>query len=156
MMRETLRASVTNHIALTATLYGECRDQPVQGQIAVAAVIRNRFQSGRFGTTIAAVCTQKSQFSCWWEDAPNTTKVYLIVEAMMSGASLPIDKGEQAVFRQLKWIAAGIIAGDLLDNTGAALHYLASWMFQHQPPKWAKTATSSVEIGDHVFLRGVA
>lgn len=48
------------------TIIAESRNQSLEGQIAVAQVIRNRYKQQRwYGRTIEEVCKKPSQFSCW-------------------------------------------------------------------------------------------
>ena len=47
------------------TVVGEAAGQPYAGQVAVAAVIRNRVLAGRYGPTVRAVVLAKAQFEPW-------------------------------------------------------------------------------------------
>src|SRR5262245_27626957 len=47
------------------TVLGEAADEPPEGQAAVAAVIRNRLQSGRFGDNLPRVVLSPNQFEPW-------------------------------------------------------------------------------------------
>jgi N-acetylmuramoyl-L-alanine amidase len=47
------------------TTLGEARGQPLDGQIAVAAVIRNRMLSGKFGQSIREIVIAEAQFEPW-------------------------------------------------------------------------------------------
>lgn len=48
---------------LATGIYFESKSEPLEGQLAVARVIINRAQSGRFPSTYCGVLTQRSQFS---------------------------------------------------------------------------------------------
>lgn len=48
---------------LAAAVYFEARNEPLEGQLAVAQVVLNRTRSGRYPATICAVVTQPAQFS---------------------------------------------------------------------------------------------
>src|SRR5437879_2047197 len=50
---------------LTRTVIGEAEREPQEGKEGVAAVIRNRLASGRFGATPADVVLAKNQFEPW-------------------------------------------------------------------------------------------
>jgi spore germination cell wall hydrolase CwlJ-like protein len=57
-------AAVDSQVRCLATaIYFEARSEPVEGQLAVAQVIRNRTRSGRFPSSICGVVYQPSQFS---------------------------------------------------------------------------------------------
>jgi spore germination cell wall hydrolase CwlJ-like protein len=141
-------------LALTVTLYGEAAGEPVEGQIAVANAVRNRVRSPIrwWGTGTAGVCLQAKQFSCWNVDkagAPDAPRVYAIAETLLRG-EVP---AELALVQQLRWIATGIIAGQLQDNTRGANHYLTSRLLRATPPDWAIGRTPVAEIGAHSFFR---
>lgn len=48
---------------LATGIYFEAKSEPLEGQLAVARVIINRAESGRFPSTYCGVLTQRSQFS---------------------------------------------------------------------------------------------
>src|SRR3546814_9660514 len=48
---------------LAGAIYFESKGEPLSGQLAVANVIMNRVESGRFPSTIFGVVTQRDQFS---------------------------------------------------------------------------------------------
>jgi N-acetylmuramoyl-L-alanine amidase len=50
-------------ILIAKVVYAESRGEPFEGQAAVAAVVINRYESGRFGKTIKRVVYAKNQFS---------------------------------------------------------------------------------------------
>jgi N-acetylmuramoyl-L-alanine amidase len=140
MMRDALRAGLTDIEALRLTLFGECRDQLVLGQLAVACVIRNRVKAGHWGSTFKDVCLAPAQFSCWWGADANTDEVYRIAETSFPNP-------------QLQWIAAGVLCGFVRDDpSGGALNYLTAHLFETNPPTWAQHFAKMVTIGDHVFL----
>jgi len=125
---------------LARTLYGEARGEGIDGMIAVAWVVRNRFESGQWfaGKTVAETCLKPAQFSCWNADDPNAD---LIV-------SLYPD--ERAA--QWSWFAAfGVLLGYWPDPTGGATHYHAIDV----DPHWARGHTP-IAIGRHKFYRGIA
>lgn len=152
MKRDQFRELLTDRVALICTLLGEASGEPVQGQIAVANVIRNRAMHGRWwGKTWKDVCLKKGQFSCWWETNENTNKVYALAQALMTGQAAT--SGPTTV-SQLEWIAAGVLDGMLLDPTGMADHYLTESLYESVArPEWAKGKKPTARIGHHVFLR---
>jgi spore germination cell wall hydrolase CwlJ-like protein len=65
-------AAVDSQLRCLATaIYFESRSEPVEGQLAVAQVIRNRARSGRFPSSICGVVYQPSQFSFSRRRAPD-------------------------------------------------------------------------------------
>ncbi|WP_174254896.1 cell wall hydrolase, partial [Acidisphaera sp. S103] len=50
---------------LAMTLYGEARGEAHASRVAVAWVIRNRVQIGRWGNSYRSVVTARLQFTCW-------------------------------------------------------------------------------------------
>ena len=68
-------------LTLARTLYGEARGEPREGIEAVANVILNRVLSNRYPNTIAKVCLQRLQFSCWNDNDPNRK----IISRLMPG-----------------------------------------------------------------------
>lgn len=56
-------ASVDDQLRCLATaIYYEARSEPLEGQLAVAQVVRNRVRSGRFRSSLCGVVYQPSQF----------------------------------------------------------------------------------------------
>jgi len=167
MMRpDQIRAALTDRIALICTLSGEAASEPIEGQIAVGCVIRNRVTADLghdqkpdwWGETYRGICLKSvvktgrdiGQFSCWWEPlSPNTRRVYQLAEALLTRQ--PVG----ANVNQLAWIAEGIIGGALLDLTNGADSYLTTELLKHNPPDWAKPgrATPIAVVGHHTFFR---
>lgn len=154
MTHAEIRAAATDEIALVCTLYGEAAGESVAGQIAVANVIRNRVRSSVkwWGKDWKSVCLAPSQFSCWWESATNTDRVYELAEALVAG--LPARDGE--IVAQLRWIAAGVMTGAARDNTRGADSYVTAALLHRDPPNWTKTAKPLGQIDSHAFFRVAA
>lgn len=118
---------------LARTLYGECRGESANGQIAVANVIMNRVKAGGwFGASVKDVVLKPYQFSCWNKTDPNYSIITNATEAQL------------APFRS---IAEKAIAGKLPDLTNGATHYHAKSI----TPYWAASLTKTATIGNHVF-----
>lgn len=152
MTREQIRAALTDQQALICTLFGEAAGEPIEGQVAVACVIRNRATHPRWwGSGIKGVCLAPSQFSCWWERTQNTDRVYALADALIrrQGAT-----SSRTVVSQLHWVAAGVLDDLLVDNTRSADHYLTDRLFRSAKcPPWARGKTPVARIGAHVFFR---
>ncbi len=152
MTREQLRAALTERDALTCTLLGEAGGEPIDGQIAVGCVIRNRAASTTvhwWGKGIKGVCLAPAQFSCWWERAQNTDRVYATAEALL--ARHPVGP----LVAELQWIAEGIIGGVIRDHVAAADHYMTTELFRRHPPVWAQPGRVApvAIVGHHTFFR---
>jgi spore germination cell wall hydrolase CwlJ-like protein len=127
---------------LARTLYGEARGEPKQGIEAVANVILNRVMSNRYPNTVAKVCLQRLQFSCWNDDDPNRK----IIAKLMPG--------QDEIFDMILKIAASAVLGGLPAVVIGVLHYHAKQI----RPNWVKKspgATLVATIGSHLFWSGI-
>jgi len=106
-----LRSATPQEIVFR-TLFGECRGQPIEAQVGVGCVIRNRVRDARWSDTWPAVCLQPKQFSCFNAGDLN-------FEKLMN----PQAHEKMQVIQQLRWVASGIVDGLLLDNVAGANHY---------------------------------
>jgi len=125
-------------LTVARTVWGEARGEGWPGQVAVAAVIRNRVRRpGWWGADYEAVCRKPRQFSCW-DDTPEVAS-RAPAQMIMPYAA-----------------AAYVIHGEAEDPTGGATNYhtikpppwAATW-----PPEWARRMTETARIGGHVFYR---
>ncbi len=131
------------------TIYGESRGEPIEGQIAVANVIKNRLraQPSKY-KNYANVCLEKLQFSCWNQGDPNRAVLEEIAAKMITGQT-PVD----STLRQCLFIAKGIISWDVLDNTKGAMNYLTEQLFSSPDrPNWAKNPKNVMFTGRQVFF----
>lgn len=126
---------------VAATLWGEARNEPREGKVAVAWVIRNRVEDpGWWGRTWVGVCMAKGQFSCWWDeqgpkvrsvspDDPQFQECLAVAEEVMGEACPP-------------------------DPTKGATHYYApKGMPGGKEPKWAVGRRPTAVIGGHRFYK---
>lgn len=121
---------------LASAIYFEARSEPVEGQIAVAQVVLNRVDSGRYPDTICGVVFQnkdmehRCQFSFACDgitDKPHEKQAWAHARKM---AQLIID-------------SRGLIA-----NSGST-HYHASYV----QPEWANHLTRTRQYGKHIFYK---
>ena len=146
-----LVAPLSDQDILALTLFGEARGEPIEGQIAVAQVIRNRVRidignDGKpdwWGEGYRGVCLAPKQFSCWNDGDP--TQKAIIDKVGVLRVSL--DPGQP--MRQLHWIAHGIIDGDVFGTLHGATHYHAESI----APSWAKSMIVVARKGHHIFYR---
>ena len=132
-------------VILAVLIWGEARGEPIQGQIAVANVVRNRVLH-RNDLNWLAVCLADRQFSCFNVDDPN----YHLIQRAVGNLTTALPTPELA---QAKWIADGVMAGVVKDNTKGATHYLETVLLTTKPPAWAVNQPVLVEIGHHSFLK---
>jgi len=129
-------------LLVAKTIFGEAEGEPVEGQIGVGCVIRNRaLHPGRdwWGDTYEDVVLKKGQFSCWTERTKRLETVDLFTDV---------------VGRQCLWIAAGIIHQYIRDITNGANHYIAKWMIaKGVAPKWAAQSSPVAVIKNHIFYK---
>lgn len=137
---------------LARTLWGESRSEGRKGMEAVASVILNRLakpgwwsrnrDDGVPDDTIAAVCLDPWQFSCWNKNDPNRAKMLAVTE-------------DDAEFSMARDVAAQAIASTFPDPTGGACHYKTvglAW-----PESWGPERPEPDYVcGRHEFYRGIA
>lgn len=114
---------------LAAATYFESKGEPLEGQLAVANVILNRAESGRFARTVCGVVLQRGQFS------------------FVRGGAIPrIDRSTQ---RWRTAVAIAHIAKEELwePKVDTALFFHA----RHVAPGWRLARLGTV--GNHVFYR---
>jgi spore germination cell wall hydrolase CwlJ-like protein len=140
--------TLPDHLILALTILGEARGEPVEGQIAVANVVRNR-QRDRRPLRVRDVCLARRQFSCWNPSDPNRALLETLAAEYDPAAAV------RPELRQALWIADGVIAGALEDNTKGATHYLTTQLLRQRPPVWAINQPVLVRIGRHAFLKVV-
>lgn len=125
------------------TIYGEAEANDMADAYAIACVILNRVANKRWPNSIAGVCQQKWQFSCWNEGDPSRARIL---------AATPKDKW----FATCQRIAREAAAGKIGDMTQGSTHYYATYI---KPPKWAKGKTPVYETPkgkyNHLFFNDI-
>lgn len=126
------------------TLSGECRSEPLNGQIGVAYVIRNRATDpGKdwWGDTISEVCLKPYQFSCWLKAVWNTRNLKHMTDL----------RSTDAEYRALELVCLDVLHGNVPDPTHGATHYKVSGT----PASWDKAIVNMtpVVIGHHEFYK---
>lgn len=149
-------AALTDPKIVTLTLYGETRNQPIEGQIAVGCVIRNRVEDGRWGSSFRSVCLARWQFSCWMPEGGQANHDVVMAAARLMAISdrLP----EDPLLKQCAWIAQGVMGEWILDTVRLATHYYApaSMVPANTVPKWAAGRVPVAKKGQHLFFANVA
>jgi len=123
------------------TLAQEARGEPIEGQRAVAWVMRNRIRDGRWGKNLASVCLWRGQFSGWYMPRdPNF--------AYACGL-----KNDDPVLVKMRNVIDEVMAADQSkDPTNGATHYFAITI---PAPKWVLGATQIGRFGNHMFWKDV-
>ena len=127
--------------AVARTIWAEARGESLEGQLAVASVIRNRADSPVtwWGVDLLTVCLKPWQFSCF-NDYTTADNPSAGVRQFMDGLySEP----------QHQHLAAGVVGDWILDTTGLATHYHTLAV----SPSWMAELTETCRIGQHVFYR---
>lgn len=127
---------------LARTLYGEAESGNVDDAVAIAWVVMNRVHYAKWPDTVAGVCLQPWQFSCWNQNDPNRQRIL--------NAS-----GEW--YEKCKEIAAAVIKTEGDDPTDSATHYYATYV---KKPKWAEGRTPCYSVPHknghaHVFFNDI-
>lgn len=149
---------------LALTLDGEGRNQSINGRAAIAWTVKNR-QAGLSspvdkGKPIHDICLRTWQYSTWVSGGgdDNFKRQMRLAEAVFK--ALPDHGGfnpaEWARFQESRYVAVGVMQGQILDPTHGSTHYLRQELYATNPPSWAAKASRTTLIEDHVFLAGVA
>ena len=149
-MNDQQRRLTGAHI-IALTVFGEARGEAIEGQVAVANVIRNRRRLGKWGPSFHDVCLAPWQFSCWMPQGGAENHALLT-----DWAQRLIDQPnpEDALMRQCLWIAQGLITDAFLDNTGRSTHYHAATM--NPRPRWAIDQVPRRQLAGHLFYGDIA
>ena len=118
-------------LCLAQAVYFEARGESLDGQLAVAQVVINRAQSGRFADSYCGVVTQPSQFS------------------FVRGGRVPSADHGSPAWTRAKAIAQIADQGQWRSEAGDALYFHAD----HVRPGWARARTARATIERHVFYR---
>lgn len=118
------------HECLAGAVYFESKGEPLEGQLAVAEVILNRANSGRFPTSICGVVKQKSQFS------------------FVRGGRIPPAPRSSEAWRKAVAIAH-IAQKDLADSAGSKAMFFHA---RYVSPAW-RGLTRIASLGNHIFYR---
>ncbi|WP_447727734.1 cell wall hydrolase [Sphingomonas koreensis] len=114
---------------LAIGVYYESKGEPLEGQLAVAEVILNRAESGRFPRSVCGVLKQRGQFS------------------FVRGGQLPQPPEGVRAWKTALAVAK-VARGDMWDSrVSNALYFHARYV----SPGWRRARVGSV--GNHIFYR---
>ncbi|SNS37107.1 Cell Wall Hydrolase [Sphingomonas laterariae] len=114
---------------MAKVVHHEAGNQSRDGQLAVAQLIMNRLESGRFADSVCAVVNQRGQFFNTHAYNPKRTT------AMWQSA---VDVSREAM------------VGTTADVVPGALFYHATYI---APPRFFRTRQRAGVLGDHIFYR---
>lgn len=125
-----------NWKCLSEALYFEARGETVKGQFAVAEVIMNRAESGRFPETLCGVIHQGTgrKYQCQFTYTCDGHKEVI---------------AEKRAYERVSKVARAVIDGVAGDLTNGATHYHTVAV----KPSWARVYTKTASIGVHLFYR---
>ncbi len=121
---------------LSEALYFEARGESVRGQFAVAEVILNRVESGRFPNTVCGVIRQ------------GTGKKYQCQFTYTCDGRKEVIREKKAYERVAK-VARLALRGAGQPLTAGATHYHTKSV----RPSWARVYKETARIGTHIFYR---
>jgi spore germination cell wall hydrolase CwlJ-like protein len=116
---------------LAGAVYFEARGEDLAGQLAVAQVIINRSEDGRFPRSYCGVVSQPGQFS------------------FMRGQSMPAIRTNSPAWARAVAIAEIAHQGLWESEAGEAVFFHANYV----RPQWSRTKTRLAQIDTHIFYR---
>jgi len=130
---------MTPLFCLAATVFFEARDQPPDGQQAVADVVMTRVDSPRWPDTVCAVVYQHKQFSYTHDGLSDDYRLY---------TSNPLER--QAIVKS-EAIAKETLSRTSEDRGLTSTHYHTTKV----SPRWSRGYQHDDTIGDHMFFTEV-
>jgi len=131
---------------LTLCIYGEARNQGLDGMLAVGSVVMNRAREPKWwGTDARSVILKDWQFSCFNECDANRPLLEDIAKDFDTNFKI------HKALRWSWWIATGIMEGHLSSNVSRATHYYSPLGNDANKPDWADKLTWVVNVKDHRF-----
>ena len=121
---------------MTAAIYYEAGNEPIDGERGVAQVILNRMRHPAYPKSICGVVYQGSE---------RRTGCQFTFTCDGSLARTPV----RSSWIRAQAIAAEALAGHVYAPVGLATHYHANYVF----PYWAPTLLKTAIVGTHIFYR---
>jgi|SRR5215218_1007491 len=129
------------HDLMVRTVMGEAAGQPYEGKVAVAAVIRTRVLSGRWGHTVRDVVLARKQFEPWGRRCRELMRL----------------SPESPGWAEASRAVDAALAAD--DPTAGATHFAAVHTVRKRRNRrglsWIAQLTSVCRIGSHTFGRSL-
>jgi len=130
-------------MCLALNIYFESRNQPIEGQVAVAQVVLNRALDDRYPDHPCEVITQGPTYP-----GSNLPVRHRCQFSWYCDGKTDIPKDRDA-FRWAIKLAGDVAMERTVDVTYGATHYHATRV----SPDWSYRAHHTVTIGDHIFYR---
>jgi hypothetical protein len=128
------------------TIIGEGRGEPIESQVAIGSVIRNRVNHWK--NSYNDTCLAKMQFSCWNTNDPN----YAMLNELAGKLLLGQEQGDIYIVQCL-YVGVGIVTDKIRDNTNNSLYYMTSSLFNSdKKPAWSHNAKNTKVIGNHTYF----
>ncbi|MEX0306765.1 MAG: cell wall hydrolase [Ruegeria sp.] len=121
---------------LAEALYFEARGESVRGQFAVAEVIMNRVESGRFPNSLCGVIKQGTgkRYQCQFTYTCDGHKEVI---------------NEKRAYERVSKVARAAIDGVAEEMTAGATHYHTKAV----RPSWSRVYKETARIGVHIFYK---
>lgn len=116
---------------LASAIYFEARGEPLSGQLAVAQVIINRTEDGRFPASYCGVVYQRAQFS------------------FVKNGRMPSIRTSSPAWHRAKAIARIAHEGMWESEADDAIYFHATYV----RPSWSRRMTRTAQIDTHIFYR---
>lgn len=127
-VRDDKMPSSADFECLARSVYWEAKGEPLEGQLAVAQVILNRVQRGRFGADVCSVVKARGQFS------------------FVKGGAIPAPVNARA-WAEAKAVAQIALIDAWEPVVGEATHFHARYV----NPGWRLQRVA--QVGNHIFYR---
>jgi N-acetylmuramoyl-L-alanine amidase len=129
------------------TLWGEGRGEHMEGKMAIAHVLMNRWRSttGQWAKddTLAKTCLRPWQFSAWNSDDPNLPKMQ------------KVDVNDK-LFRECMIAVLTACNNPQDDPTSGSRHYITTALLSKGFPKrWGTPRKPVTVIGSHAFFNNI-
>lgn len=134
-------SSVSCH---AANIFYEARGETQEGMKAIAAVVINRKNSGKYSSTDCEVIFQKNQFS-WTHQ-----QKFKDIQKVLQGDISDLNQKDRQAYLQARLIAQKAVKGRLEVLPKGALWYHATYA----KPRWSSKMKLVKTIGRHVFYTG--
>lgn len=150
MTPREIAADLSDLDVLALTLHHEAGQERLIGLIAVASVIKNRAEWGKWGPSITDVCLAPWQFSCWVPQGGVENHARLKAHANV----LRQGKRPKEMRRAFE-VAEAVFEDGLPDPTRHADHYYAplAMVPLGRVPEWAHDEEPSAVLGHHRFYK---
>ena len=129
---------------LASNIYWESRNQSLGGKMAVAQVVMNRVDNGRFPDTICSVVKQTKYYPSGGIDLHDCQFSWYC-----DGRGDEPFENEQHIYEDAFYLAVNMIDNRTMDMTEGATHYHSDKVY----PYWADSLQRMTQIDNHIFYK---